>query len=399
MYVLFVLEPGGSHAEVLVFDRFQHHLAHCARIAEVFVAELVQECHVLAQVLAGLFFSMATLTRTPLVFAGLFFVLEALCPGPDRLSQLRALGANWKPAARKLGLFAAGAAPRVFSWRGVKLGVLICEEVWDDKFAKKLAAQGAEILLVQNASPYHIGKANQRKKVVDAAVAATGLPAVYLNLVGGQDELVFDGRSYVRGVAGKDVCRLAAFREDLAITKWERIAERDMGQSGAAGVPLPAGEAGLLSEPKVRFSNPGEGDVSQADSRPHPDLQPNAKERLGKSDLSRGRGGPAAPLLPNNAVLVGGLYGVSLGAAFFGESMFSRAADASKIALVRLVEILRAAGYELLDTQYVNEHLKQFGVEAWSKENYMMKLEKALSASPNPSTRFVTASVRSGDAS
>ncbi|MFL5352700.1 hypothetical protein [Archangium sp.] len=62
-------------------------------------------------VLAGLFFSMATLTRTPLLFTGLFFVLEALCPGPDRLEQLKALGAHWKPAARKLGLFALGAAP------------------------------------------------------------------------------------------------------------------------------------------------------------------------------------------------------------------------------------------------------------------------------------------------
>ena len=62
-------------------------------------------------VLAGLFFSMATLTRTPLVFAGLFFVLEALCPGPNRREQLLALASHWKPAARKLGLFAAGAAP------------------------------------------------------------------------------------------------------------------------------------------------------------------------------------------------------------------------------------------------------------------------------------------------
>ena len=97
--------------------------------------------------------------------------------------------------------------------------------------------------------------------------------------------------------------------------------------------------------------------------------------------------------------LVGGLYGISLGGAFFGESMFSRAADASKMALVRLVEILREAGYVLLDTQYVNDHLKQFGVEAWAKKAYMTKLEKALSASPNPSTRFSTASVRSGAAS
>ncbi|WP_257461348.1 hypothetical protein [Archangium lipolyticum] len=63
-------------------------------------------------VLAGLFFSMATLTRTPLLFAGLFFVLEALCPGPEgRFAQLRELGSNWKPALRKLGLFALGAAP------------------------------------------------------------------------------------------------------------------------------------------------------------------------------------------------------------------------------------------------------------------------------------------------
>ncbi len=61
--------------------------------------------------LAGLFFAMATLTRTPLLFTGLFFVLEVLCPGPDRLGQLRGLGERWKPALRKLGLFALGAAP------------------------------------------------------------------------------------------------------------------------------------------------------------------------------------------------------------------------------------------------------------------------------------------------
>jgi leucyl/phenylalanyl-tRNA--protein transferase len=97
--------------------------------------------------------------------------------------------------------------------------------------------------------------------------------------------------------------------------------------------------------------------------------------------------------------LVGGLYGVSLGGIFFGESMFSRAPDASKIALVTLVDILREAGYSLLDTQYVNNHLKQFGVEAVPKKIYMRKLEKALNASPNPSTLFSTVSVRKGLAS
>jgi leucyl/phenylalanyl-tRNA--protein transferase len=101
----------------------------------------------------------------------------------------------------------------------------------------------------------------------------------------------------------------------------------------------------------------------------------------------------------NQRQLIGGLYGVSIGGAFFGESMFSLAPDASKIALVSLVDLLTEAGYQLLDTQYVNEHLKQFGVEAISKNHYMIKLEKALNASPNPSSLFSTASVRKGLAS
>ena len=122
-------------------------------------------------------------------------------------------------------VFDVGAAPSVVDWRGIKLGVLICEEVWDVNASIALARQGAEILLVQNASPYHIGKAGQRKKVVDAAVAATGLPVVYLNLVGGQDELVFDGRSYAVGIEGHDVARLPAFNEALGITSWERTAK------------------------------------------------------------------------------------------------------------------------------------------------------------------------------
>lgn len=80
--------------------------------------------------------------------------------------------------------------------------------------------------------------------------------------------------------------------------------------------------------------------------------------------------------------LVGGLYGVSLGGAFFGESMFSFMPEASKIPLVMLVETLRAAGYALLDTQYVNEHLLQFGVQPVKKARYLKQLEKALAVQP-----------------
>lgn len=76
--------------------------------------------------------------------------------------------------------------------------------------------------------------------------------------------------------------------------------------------------------------------------------------------------------------LVGGLYGVSLGRAFFGESMFHRARDASKIALVHLVARLKAGGYRLLDTQFVTEHLKTFGAVEVPKRRYHRMLEDAL---------------------
>jgi leucyl/phenylalanyl-tRNA--protein transferase len=81
--------------------------------------------------------------------------------------------------------------------------------------------------------------------------------------------------------------------------------------------------------------------------------------------------------------LVGGLYGVSLGRAFFGESMFHRARDASKIALVHLVARLRAGGYRLLDTQYVTDHLKIFGAVEVQKRRYHKLLEEAIAGEAN----------------
>lgn len=78
--------------------------------------------------------------------------------------------------------------------------------------------------------------------------------------------------------------------------------------------------------------------------------------------------------------LVGGLYGVKLGAAFFGESMFSTAPDASKIALVHLVARLKAGGFQLLDTQFVTEHLTQFGARTISRARYRDLLEIAVSS-------------------
>jgi len=76
--------------------------------------------------------------------------------------------------------------------------------------------------------------------------------------------------------------------------------------------------------------------------------------------------------------LVGGLYGVSIGGAFFGESMFSRATNASKVALVYLVERLNAAGYQLLDTQFITDHLKTMGAIEISRQDYHVLLKDAL---------------------
>jgi leucyl/phenylalanyl-tRNA--protein transferase len=78
--------------------------------------------------------------------------------------------------------------------------------------------------------------------------------------------------------------------------------------------------------------------------------------------------------------LVGGLYGIALGGAFFGESMFSRATDASKVALAALVERLRSRGYSLLDTQWTTAHLRQFGAQDIPRREYMARLRRALEA-------------------
>ncbi len=81
--------------------------------------------------------------------------------------------------------------------------------------------------------------------------------------------------------------------------------------------------------------------------------------------------------------LVGGLYGVSLGAAFFGESMFSRATDASKVALAHLALRLRLGGYQLLDTQFVTEHLRRFGATEIPRDKYRTLLAKAITTAAN----------------
>ncbi len=114
--------------------------------------------------------------------------------------------------------FTPGTEPTVVELNGIKAGVLVCEDVWDPRPAAQAHAAGAEVLLVINASPYEVDKQTQREReVARARVAETGVPLVFVNLIGGQDELVFDGNSFVMNAAGDVTLRAPAFTEGLYV--------------------------------------------------------------------------------------------------------------------------------------------------------------------------------------
>jgi len=115
--------------------------------------------------------------------------------------------------------------------------------------------------------------------------------------------------------------------------------------------------------------------AAQTDDRPETWINEGIKFLYG---VLHQRGQAHSVEVWKEAELVGGLYGVSIGAAFFGESMFSRATNASKVALVHLVERLNIAGYELLDTQFITPHLASMGAVEISRSDYHLKLAKAL---------------------
>lgn len=111
--------------------------------------------------------------------------------------------------------FTAGRSPAVFSLNGIRIGINICEDVWRSGPAVESRAAGAELLIVINGSPYEIGSQSSREKVLRQRVIETGIPAMYLNMVGGQDELVFDGGSFVLDAGGAVKFRAEPFSEGL----------------------------------------------------------------------------------------------------------------------------------------------------------------------------------------
>jgi NAD+ synthase len=119
-------------------------------------------------------------------------------------------------------VFQAGPAPGPIPFKGVRIGVPICEDIWTEETCETLAETGAEILLVPNGSPFERDKDDVRLNLAVARVTETGLPLAYVNQVCGQDELVFDGASFVLNADRSLALQMPMFSEAVALTEWTR---------------------------------------------------------------------------------------------------------------------------------------------------------------------------------
>jgi NAD+ synthase (glutamine-hydrolysing) len=120
--------------------------------------------------------------------------------------------------------FAPGQGTCVFEAGGINVGLLICEDAWFDQPAELAREAGAEVLAVINASPYHVGKEGERVARMADRARAVGLPLVYAHLVGGQDEVVFDGASFALQADGALAMQAESFKEDVVFAQLERAA-------------------------------------------------------------------------------------------------------------------------------------------------------------------------------
>ncbi len=137
-------------------------------------------------------------------------------------------------------VFASGPLPVPIEWRGVRIGVPICEDIWFPAVCGQLKSLGAEILIAPHGSPFEVNKDDLRSGgIATARVAETGLPLIFLNRVGGQDEIVFDGASFVMNRGGSLALQMADWDEALALTDWTRLAEGWRCEPGALATLSP----------------------------------------------------------------------------------------------------------------------------------------------------------------
>ncbi len=119
-------------------------------------------------------------------------------------------------------VFTAGPVPGPMVFRGVRLGVMICEDMWFEDVAETLAESGAELLVVLNGSPFELDKLDVRLNHAVARVSETKLPLIYVNQIGGQDDLVFDGGSFVLNANRALAVQMPSWRTELTLTDWQK---------------------------------------------------------------------------------------------------------------------------------------------------------------------------------
>ena len=170
---------------------------------------------------------------------GIYNSAALICGGLIAAVHRKAELPNYKVFDEKR-YFHAGAQPTVVPCKGFRVGLLVCEDIWEPLPAELARAEGAELLIVSNASPYERHRQREREAVVRARAAETGLPVAYVNLVGGQDELIFDGNSFVMDAKGHVVMRAPPFQEGVYHIDFRR-------ESGQA-IPVPGAVAPELSE-------------------------------------------------------------------------------------------------------------------------------------------------------
>jgi NAD+ synthase len=134
-------------------------------------------------------------------------------------------------------VFAPGPLPEPVNFRGISIGLPVCEDIWTPVVTTHLARAGAEFFIVPNGSPFEIGKFPTRIELARTRARETNRALIYVNQIGGQDELVFDGRSFVLNRTGDLACSLAGWDEAIELTRWTRSND---GWSCAAGRVEPA---------------------------------------------------------------------------------------------------------------------------------------------------------------
>jgi NAD+ synthase len=165
---------------------------------------------------------MAIIVGTPWqTEAGLFNAVAVLANGVVENVRFKHELPNYAVFDEKR-VFDIGPIPAPVMIKGVSIGLPICEDIWFDRVTSGLKASGAEMLIVPNGSPYRRPVREERFACARARVAETGLPMIYVNQVGGQDELCFDGGSFALSSKGEIVQSLPNFTEDMSVSRWEK---------------------------------------------------------------------------------------------------------------------------------------------------------------------------------